>query len=401
MVTDAPKEKPWTLAGEKLSENIIGSEEVKPDPPKNNLSEPGADQTPPNPPNPPENPPINNLSDGEPPADPPKKISVDDLYEEIAEQTEADKAAETGNSIGPDGKPIPEEEKLLTGDELKEIAPGKSKLGKFTQEEFDETKIFVSIIHTGLLNGNAWLMQQVAGEGELSEYKSFDKQRFDVWTDLGTQLCAKYGFKPPLELSYMAASGANLSPAWALTFKLHREKKKNKQLEADKAELQMKLFLKENPEFVRKYAETGQVPPSPPKNYPTTSPDGAGEETETKEETNDDAEMTKEFLEADNWVLNEKTNWWHHKTEKDRKYPARDGDYIFSAEKGAMIQRTTGETKIGRPKGLKNSSPKKSAGIWKDPEHNGRFMSKSDIALAKKKGFTPKTIAPGWRKKHV
>ena len=221
-------------------------------------------------------------------------------------------------------------------------------------------------------------MQALVGEGDVAEYKAFDKENFEVWTDLGTKLCAKYGITMPVELSYGIASMANLGPAWQMAIKLNREKKKNEKLSKENEELRWKNWIMQN---YGGSIPSGPLPPKPPNDYPTVTAPTA----EAKKEGIPTASQVGE------WVFDPAKNEWHG-TKSKRIVPHIDGDYIFDPTRGVQVHKLTGAVKTGRPKGSGKSKEKKThREVWMK---DGRFMSKEEIALARARGEQPTKIIP-------
>lgn len=295
---------------------------------------------------------------------PPPVITEDDMFKEFDLPTEID-----NELLNPDPNAPPKEEdpEGLSPDERNALGTGKPQVGKFTQAEFDETKIFVRIVHHGLQNGNAWLMQSLAGEGELKEYIDYDAKNFEVWTDLGAQLCAKYGLKPPLEMSYLAATGQNLGPAYKLAFQNFKLRKQNDKMKRELEEAKWKNYLMENADLIARARANGEDIPPPPENFPSSRIPPATAQTSVN------------FNEENGWVLYNDT-WTHAKSK--RTFPARDGNYIFNPKLGVMVEKVTGIVKTGRPKGIKDSKPRSSRIRHRA---DGSFMSKAEIEEAERK----------------
>lgn len=311
----------------------------------------------------------------------PPSPSIDDLWKEHEKPTEDDLGAtETGAEAGAETKP----DDAAATDQPKEGSTEAGSIadddyrGKLSDSQYKETKMAVRLIHHGVQNGNAWLMQALVGEGEVAEYKAFDKDNFEVWTELGTKLCAKHGITMPLELSYAMASAANLGPAWQMAIKLNREKKKNEKLSKENEELRWKNWIMQN---YGGAVPPGGIPPQPPKDYPTvTAPSEAAKK-----------EGVPTASQVGEWVFDPAKNQWHG-TKSKRIVPHVDGDYIFDPVRGVQVHKLTGAIKTGRPKGSGRGKQKKThREVW---IRDGKFMSKEEIAIARARGEQPTKIIP-------
>lgn len=278
--------------------------------------------------------------------DPPKKISVDDLFNDFRKPTEVDEKIESGE-IDPDA-PKPEQENAVQSEQG-------SRFGKLTDAEFEETKMAVEIFHHALVNGNAWAMQTVSGEGKIEDYKQIDKAQFDRWAVIGAKLCDKYGVKIPLEALYLMSAGQNMGPAWQLAIQNYKQRKKIEKLEEKNEKLRWENFVMQNAGKINPNAP----PPPPTKDYPTNPPPQPTADLHIQE--------------LNGWVYNSIDDDWTHRTSKT-KYPNSDGDYIFNPDLGVMVHKVTGIKKNGRPKGQKDKKPRKMAP--RGP--GGKFLSKAE-----------------------
>jgi len=297
--------------------------------------------------------PENEFPDG-----PSAPVTVDDLFAEFKQHTEVDAQIETGE-INPD-EPKPESERSAgTG-----INDGTGKRpGNLTDSEFDEAQMAIEIAHQAIVNGNAWLMQMVAGEGKVEDYMQIDKKKFDRWTVIGAKLADKYGIKFPLEALYFMSAGQNLGPAWQLAVQNYRQRKKIATLEKTNEELRWKTFLMENVGKINASAP----PPPPSKDYPTVAPPPKSEDLHIQEQNG--------------WVFNSTEGSWTNRSSK-KKMLARDGDYIFNPDRGVMVHFQTGVVKEGQPKKVKVKEPK--TGPVRGP--GGKFLSKEEIKKLKEEG---------------
>lgn len=271
-------------------------------------------------------------------------VSIDELFHEYVKPTEADILVQQQSPDAP--QPNPE------ATAAPELSGG---TGKLTSSEFEETKMAIEIFHHGLLNGNAWAMQLLAGEGTIDDYKKYDKEKFDRWAEIGAKLAGKYGVKIPLEALYLMSTGQNLGPGWQLAIQNYRLRKNNTKIAKENEELRWKNWLMQQ-STVGTSVNAQAPPPPPPVTYPTTPPPPTGGPLEIKE--------------VNGFVFNSIDGTWTSRINK-KKFPAQDGDYIFNPELGIMVHRITGIAKTGRPKGVKDSKPRLR-------DKNGHFLPREE-----------------------